>query len=109
MILRNEAAHGFGSDVAAAQVVVVLVEVIAAGVRSVGFPVVGGPAIAARAVEGEARRWIGVAEVEIQAVNVRRDGARLCGIDGDGDIGSRGACGRRTDLRGVCTFAKGFL
>ena len=56
LIARDEAAHGFGGNGAAAQVVVVFVEIVAAGVGGVGLPVVGRPAIAAVAVEGEQRR-----------------------------------------------------
>src|SRR5208283_433381 len=47
LVARDEAADGFGGRGAAAEVVVVFVEVVAASVGGVGFPVVGGPAIAA--------------------------------------------------------------
>ena len=88
LILRDEAADGFGGDGAAAEEIVVFVEEVAAGVAGVGFPVVGGPPIAAVTIESGHRRRIGFAKVEIQAIDVRRNRFRFCGIDGDGDIGS---------------------
>ncbi len=104
LVARDEAADGFGGRGAAAEVVVVFVEVVAAGVRGVGFPVVGGPAIATRAIEGEMRRRIRDARVEIEAVDVGRNGMGVAGIDGDGDI-RLGAGRRGRGLRGGIAFA----
>src|SRR5208337_1770988 len=95
LVAGDEAANGFGGRGAAAEVVVVFVEVVAASVRGVGLPVVGGPAIAARAIESEMRRRIRDAGVEIEAVDVGRNRMGIAGIDGDGDIRlSAGRCCR---------------
>ncbi len=88
---------------AAAEVVVIFVEVVAAGVGGVGLPVVGGPAVAAIAVEGEHRRGIGLAEVEIEAVDVGRDGLGVGGIDGDRDV-HRSVGRRGAGLSGIGAF-----
>src|SRR5208337_5266964 len=105
LVAGDEAANGFGGRGAAAEVVVVFVEVVAASVRGVGFPVVGGPAIAARAIESEMRRRIGLTGIEIEAVDVWRNGMSAARIDGDGDIGlparrSGGGLGGRITFAG---------
>src|SRR5712664_1136113 len=55
LVTGDKTPRCFRRDIAGAQVVVVLVEIVASGVGRVGFPVVGGPAVASRAVKGEMR------------------------------------------------------
>ena len=106
LIAGDEAADCFGGNGAAAEVVVIFVEIIAAGVRGVGFPIVGGPAIAAGAVEGELRRGAGNSGIKIDAVDPRGDRFGFGGINRDRYIRCRGG-GRGADLRGIGAFACG--
>ncbi len=96
-------------DGAAAQEIVVFIKEVAARVAGVGFPVISGPPIAAVTIESRHRRRIGFAKVEIQAIDVRRNRFRFCGIDGDGDIGTliRWCRRRCASLRRICAFAGG--
>ena len=91
LVAGDEAAHRFRGSGAAAEIVVVLVEIIATGVGGVRFPVVRGPTIAAGAIEGEVRWSASDAGIKIDAVDVRRNGVSLGGIDGDGDVGIGGS------------------
>ncbi len=92
MIGRDETADGLGGGGTAAQVVVVLIQVVAAGVGRIGLPVVGSPAITALTREGQVRRCSGDSVVD--AVDVRRYCMGLRGVDRHGDILRRGGgCG----------------
>ncbi len=93
LIARDETADGLGGGGTAAQVVVVLIQVVAAGVGGVGLPVIGGPTIASPASERKVRRSAGDSVVD--AVDVRRNRMGLRGVDRHGDVrrrrGGRGA------------------
>src|SRR5437773_2923605 len=68
-------------------------DIVAACIRIVILPVVGGPAVASRAVESEIWLRCGIARIKIGAVDVRRNGLGLGGINGDCHV--RGGWWRR--------------
>src|SRR5439155_16624961 len=106
LVRRNEAAYRFGWDIAAAQVAVIVVDIVAAGVGGIGLPVVRGPAVASGAIEGEQRRDTGIAGIKIDPIDVGRNGLGFGGIDGNGDVHGR-VNGGGAGLIGIAALAGG--
>ena len=96
---RHVGPHGLARDVAPAEVVVVLVAVVGAGVRGVRLPVVGRPAVAAQPPEPQAPGTAGPVRL-VHPVDVGRDRvSRGRRVDREPDAPGRpraSASGRRT-------------
>ena len=103
LISRDETPDCFRWYSTAAQIVVVLVEIVASGIRGVGLPIVGGPAIAAVAVKSELGWSAGNSGIEIDAIDPKGNRFSFGWIDRNRHI-RHGTCGCRAGLRGIGTF-----